>query len=153
MLNIVRSINTNGKWIDVVDSSGGQRIFTDEGDSEYRWDFDWFIVELFPRVTKPNYLKVHDDEDKKYITWVTATKDIEMWRSKGYEGKKFKVKPKLVNTKKGKMQTVKRLWNNKFNRFVPEKWKNSDCEYRTVEVPVDPDWQYYILSIERIKNK
>ncbi|MDE5772204.1 MAG: hypothetical protein K2I06_11365 [Ruminococcus sp.] len=151
--DIVRSINTNGKWIDVIASSGGRQIFTDEGDAKYRWDFDWFIVELFPRKTKPDYSDAYSDEDKKYITWVTAKSDIAVWRSKGYKGVKFKVKPKLVNKNKGKTKKVERLWNKKFCRFVPEKWNNADCEYRKVEVPVNPDWQYYILSIERLKNK
>ena len=150
--DIVRSINTNGKWIDVVSSEGGQKIFTDEGDSKYRWDFKSFIVELFPRVTKPDYSNAWTDEDKKYITWATANEDIKKWRRKGYKGQKYMVRPKLVNQNKGEYHTVKRLWNKKFERFVPEKWKNADCEYRKVKVPVSPDWQYYILSVKKIVN-
>ncbi|MCM1507126.1 MAG: hypothetical protein NC177_08345 [Ruminococcus flavefaciens] len=119
--DIVNSINTNGKWIDVLHSEGGKEIFTDEGDARYRCDFDWFIVELFPRNTKPDYSKAWSDEDKKYITWATAIKDIAEWRKEGYEGQKFKVRLKLVNENKGKTIMAERLWNKKRERFVPEK--------------------------------
>ena len=63
------------------------------------------------------------------------------------------VKPKLVNKNEGKATIVKGLWNNRFGRFVPEKWKISSYEYKTKKIPAKPNWQYYILSIERIKNK
>lgn len=151
--DIVKSINTNGKWIDVLDSEDGEEIFTDEGEARYRWDFDGFIVELFPRKTKPDYSNAQCDWEIKYITWATATKDIAEWRKKGYKGQKFKVRLKLVNENEGKTVTVRRLWNKKFERFVPEKWKNADCVYRYVKVPVNPNWQYHILSVERLDNK
>ena len=45
--DIVRSINTTGKWIDIVDLKERRKY-------EGRWDFDYFIIELFPRKRSPD---------------------------------------------------------------------------------------------------
>lgn len=84
--DIVNAINTRGKWVDVVDSKG-RKVFSDYDDEDgYGWDFEWFIVELFPRQTRPVYPEYASDSVKKYITWETANKDIEKWKRKGYKG-------------------------------------------------------------------
>lgn len=49
--DIVRSINTREKWVDVVSMSENGYCFDDIR------NFDWLIVELFPRLTRPSYKK------------------------------------------------------------------------------------------------
>ena len=98
--DIVRSINTTGKWIDIVDLKERRKY-------EGRWDFDYFIIELFPRKRSPKYPAGMDDEGKKYITWQTAHIDISEQRAEGYKGTRFKICPKLVNRNKGKNKKPK----------------------------------------------
>ena len=98
--DIVRSINTTGKWIDIVDLKDRRKY-------EGRWDFDYFIIELFPRKRSPKYPAGMDDEGKKYITWQTAQTDISEQRAEGYKGTRFKICPKLVNRNKGKNKKPK----------------------------------------------
>lgn len=152
--DIVHSIDTSGKWIDVISAEGGQKIFTDKDNSKYRWDFKSFVIELFPRVTKPVYPKYTSLEDKKYITWVTANQDIDKWRQKGYKGQKYMICPKLVNRNQGKIsyEIKKELWNKRLNIVVPECLKTSQCEYREIKIPVPakPEWDYDILSVKKL---
>ena len=60
--DLVRSINTIGKWIDIIDSNIRSRI-------DGRINFNYFIVEIFSRKTKPDYSEAASEYDKKYITW------------------------------------------------------------------------------------
>lgn len=163
--DIVNEINTNGKWIDVIASSGGRRIFTGKDDAEYRWNFDWFIVELFPRQTRPVYPKYASDSEKKYITWETANEDIAEWRRKGYKGERFKVRPKLVRIneteKIPKTNKVKVLFDKSLQMVVSE---NLDPNYEYIELEIEqdvpeseksskPKWEYHILSVEKLGKK
>ena len=142
--DVVRAIATKGKWIDVTKINGEQN-------EDVRWEFEYFEVELFPRKTNPVYPKYASDEDKKYITWQTAHKDIDMLRKSGYKGPRFKICPKLVNANKGKYKTVEKVWNKTFQQYVPRKWGvGSSCELRKVKVPVKPKWEYHIISIKRL---
>ena len=77
--DLVRSVNTIGKWVDIIESNIRDRI-------DGRIDFKYFIVEIFPRKTKPDYYKAASEHDKKYITWQTACKDIKNARNVGYKG-------------------------------------------------------------------
>lgn len=93
--DIVNNINTKEKWIDVVSMD------TYDADNNYggnlNLNFNWIIVELFPRITKPEYkeyLEILPDDDEyiksykknqnrrireenRYITWHVAHEDIE----------------------------------------------------------------------------
>ena len=93
--DIVKSIDTTGKWIDILNLVGYKN-------RDGRWDFEYFTFELFPRKTQPKYPAWAGEEDKKYITWQTAHADIDMQRRQGYRGARFKICPKLVNRNKGK---------------------------------------------------
>ena len=93
--DIVKVIDTTGKWIDVLDLVG----YKNQGG---QWDFEYFTVELFPRKTQPKYPAWASEEGKKYITWQTAHADIDWQRWQGYRGARFKIYPKLVNRNKGK---------------------------------------------------
>ena len=87
--DIVNSINTANKWIDVLELhtyyTHGQRAFY------------YFIVEIFDRKIKPSYPKQANIEEKKYITWKTANQDIEEQRNKGVNGPKYLVLSHLIN--------------------------------------------------------
>lgn len=142
--DIVKSIDTTHKWIDIINTEGFKN---DDG----KWDFSEIIVELFPRKKKPVYPEWASDKDKKFITWKTACEDISKQRAQRYKGSKFKVCPKLINTNKGKTKTIEKIWNKKFQRYVPKHWaRSSDCEVRKVSIPLEPKWDYHIISVKRL---
>jgi len=88
--DIVKQIDTDGKWIDVLSVNGSHNYAA-------RWDFKNFVVEIFPRITRPVYPVNASEADRKYITWETARADIARQRNKGYVGLKYRVVPKLIN--------------------------------------------------------
>lgn len=90
--DIAKEIDTNGKWIDILESEGKKN-------NNERWDFTHFSIELFPRKKKPDYSFCNDEEDRKYITWKTAHEDMKEQRRQGYRGKKYIIYPKLVRRK------------------------------------------------------
>lgn len=142
--DIVKAINTSGMWIDVLSTSG----YKNEYD---KWDFSSITIELFPRKIKPVYPEYASIEDKKYITWKTANEDISKQRKKGYKGKRFVICLKLVNKNQGKTKIVEKIWNKKFNQYIPKDWaRSSDCEVRKVKIPVNPKWEYHIISIKEL---
>lgn len=141
--DIVRSIDTTGMWIDVLSLEG------DKNEDE-RWDFKHINVELFPRRLHPKYPAKASEEDKKYITWMTANEDIAEQRSHGYKGSKFRINPKLVNRNEGKYRKVRKAWNIKYGEWVPDERFGPFCEWRKKKVPCKPKWDYDILAIKRL---
>ena len=156
--DIVRAINTNGKWIDVLKVDGTQieyqKLFVDEDgyyfDLDTAWNFESFDVELFPRKTKPVYPENSSIEEKKYITWKTANEDIALLRGRGYKGSKFHIVPKLVNYNKYEYDVVSAFWDKKSKCWTPFNNKTASCELRDFEIPAQPKFDYHILSIKRI---
>ncbi|MBD3879890.1 MAG: hypothetical protein SR1Q5_09495 [Quinella sp. 1Q5] len=153
--DIVKSIKTKGKWIDVLNIDGDKietRFFDDKGREkiDFSWNFKSFSVELFPRKTQPVYPDYASDEEKKYITWQTAHADIANLRQKGYKGVKFEIFPKLVNLNKGKYQTIQSVWSKISNQWVSAEYFTSACELRDRKVPIKPKWDYHILKIRRL---
>ena len=144
--DIVNSIDTKGKWIDVLETACKKDF------NSNKWDFTMIQVELFPRKIKPVYPANSSEEDKKFITWQTAMADICNQREQGYKGVKFEVCPKLVNENKGKFRTVTKIWNRKIEQYVRKDWQNSDCEEREVKIPIKPEWNYHILSVKKLKK-
>ena len=151
--DIVKSINTKGKWVDVISIDG-------QINEDYKWDFKSFSVELFPRKTRPIYPPNASNEEKNYITWKTAHEDIQDLRSKGYKGTKFVVFTKLVNLNNGKYKTIQAVWNKSFECWMPKRKflaspgqkfeKNSSFEWRKKKIPLLPKWEYHILKIQRL---
>ena len=141
--DIAVNVPTAGKWIDVIsDDTKGRR--------DGRWDFNYIIVELFPRKTTPIYPEWASEEDRKYITWQTAHKDIDKLRSSGYHGPRYKIIPQLVDRNKGRYYTSKAVWNKTFEQWVPNDWFNSSCEWREKKLPVKPKWEYEIISVKKL---
>ena len=47
--------------------------------------------------------------------------------------------------------TIEKICNKKFERYVPKHWaRSSDCEVHIKKVPIQPAWEYYIISIKRL---
>lgn len=141
--DIAKDIPTKGMWVDV--------IHTDKkGRHDGRWDFRSFTVEIYPRKTKPVYPQSASEEEKKYITWQTAQKDIETQKKLKYRGPRYEVHPILVNRNKDKYVTKKAAWNVTFGQWVPNEWFSSSCEWRDKKVPVKAEWEYEIVSVKKL---
>ena len=77
--DIAKDVPTKGMWVDVISADKKDR-------RDGRWDFNSFIVELFPRKPQPVYPQGASEEEKKYITWQTAHKDIDDQGRREYHG-------------------------------------------------------------------
>lgn len=142
--NLTFQVPTKGMWIDVVS-------IDKKGRKDNLWDFNYIIVELFPKKTKLVYSPNASEEEKHYLTWQTAHKDIEAARRHRYHGPKYKIYPYLVNRNKGQFTTEKAAWNITFGQWVPNKWFDSSCcEWREKKVPAKANWAYEVLSVQRI---
>lgn len=128
MRDIQKNVDTTGFWIDIIESD--HRLVkkrNSEGFYRTLHDFKYFVVELFPRVTKPDYAGCWTDDEKRYETWATAKGDIFRHRASGYVGRKYRVDCRL--------------------EIVTKKVKNKEGE--EVEEP-KPD--YKIISVKRVKD-
>lgn len=141
--DIAKEVPTKGMWVDVIKADK-------KGRQDGRWDFNSFVVELFPRKTQPVYPLHATESEKKYITWQTAHKDIDAQRRLGYHGAKYKVCPRLVNRNKGKFTVKRAVWNVSFGEWVPHDWYGPNCEWRDKKIPITPKWEYEILSVKKI---
>jgi len=88
--DLALDVDTTGKWIDVIAMNTFKH-------SSGRMGFNWIIVELFPRITNPQY--TDDVEYNKYICWHAAHDDIALHRKKNHHGEKFIILCKLYMEK------------------------------------------------------
>ncbi|MCM1212458.1 MAG: hypothetical protein NC318_12740 [Blautia sp.] len=138
--DIVNSVDTKGKWIDVISLN----TYAKKGAGS-RKAFNWIIVEIFPRKMTPKY----DSQDlahNKYLTWVTACEDIEKQRQAGFHGKKYLVLCNLCNKNKNIFIT---------RTIIAKKyWEPMDA-YRPMEKkePVKPEWEYRIQAVKKVNSK
>lgn len=79
--DLAEDVKTRGKWIDVLPTTNN--YYSSFG----RFEFNWIIVELFPRITNPEY--TNDKEYNKYLCWHAAHGDIEEHREKKHNGEKY----------------------------------------------------------------
>ena len=110
MRDVVKSINTGGKWIDILEDTDAEK------NKAGRWDFKKIVVEIFPRKIQPAYKiypenatqieKLRIDIDNKYLTWKTAHEDVANQRRAGFVCAKFEVQTKLVNKNYVKFKIV-----------------------------------------------
>lgn len=138
--DIVNSIDTKGKWVDVISLN----TYYKRGAGD-RMAFNWIIVELFPRKMQPKYDK-NDSAHNRYLTWVTAHEDIAKQRQAGFHGEKYLVLCNLYNKNKNKFTT---------HTIIARKyWKPMEA-YRPMEVkdPVDPEWEYRIQAVKKVNAK
>jgi len=92
-------------------------------------------------------------EDKKYLTWQVAHSDISEQRDKGVTGPRYRLFPRLVNLNKGKFIKKKCLWNNTFERWVPDKWVTPSCMWKIRKIPMKPEYTYEIIKIEKLSSR
>lgn len=138
--DIVNSIATTGKWIDVISLN----TYYKKGAGD-RKAFNWIIVELFPRKMNPKY-DGRDTDYNRYLTWLTAHEDIAKQRQAGVYGEKYLVLCNLYNKNKNKYAT---------RTIIARKyWEPMDA-YRPMEIkdPVAPDWEYRIQAVRKVNNK
>ena len=138
--DIVNSIDTKGKWVDVISFN----TYYKRGAGNRR-AFNWIIVELFPRKMQPKYDK-NDSAHNRYLTWVTAHEDIAKQRQAGFHGEKYLVLCNLYNKNKNKFTT---------HTIIARKYWEPMEAYRPMEVkdPVDPEWEYRIQVVKKVNAK
>lgn len=138
--DIVNSIDTKGKWVDVISLN----TYYKRGAGD-RMAFNWIIVELFPRKMQPKYDE-NDSAHNRYLTWVTAHEDIAKQRQAGFHGEKYLVLCNLYNKNKNKFTT---------HTIIARKYWEPMEAYRPMEVkdPVDPEWEYRIQAVKKVNAK
>ena len=138
--DIVNSIDTKGKWVDVISLN----TYYKRGSGD-RMAFNWIIVELFPRKMQPKYDK-NDSAHNRYLTWVTAHEDIAKQRQAGFHGEKYLVLCNLYNKNKNKFTT---------HTIIARKYWEPMEAYRPMDVkdPVDPEWEYRIQAVKKVNAK
>ena len=138
--DIVNSIDTKGKWVDVISFN----TYYKRGAGNRR-AFNWIIVELFPRKMQPKYDK-NDSAHNRYLTWVTAHEDIAKQRQAGFHGEKYLVLCNLYNKNKNKFTT---------HTIIARKYWEPMEASRPMEVkdPVDPEWEYRIQAVKKVNAK
>lgn len=138
--DLVKSIETKGKWVDVISLN----TYYKKGAGD-RKAFNWIIVELFPRKLQPKYDK-SDAENNRYLTWVTAHEDIAKQRRAGVKGEKYLVLCSLFNKNKNKFITR--------TIFARKYWEPLEA-YREMEVKESavPKWEYRIQAVKKVNSK
>lgn len=146
--DLVKNIDTKKKWIDV-------RFIEKRFLSHYDRDFSFIIVELFLRKQKPIYpnkMVEETDFDYKnrtaYITWQTATADINHQRSQGINGDVYIVLPCLKNEREDMYDKHYIAWDNAHRHFKRVRKSN---EYVNILVP--PKWSYDIIAAKKINHQ
>ena len=128
MRDIQKNVDTTGFWIDIIKSDHRLvEVYNSEWECRLLHDFKYFVVELFPRVTKPDYTDCWTKEEMRYITWATAMGDIRTHRASGYVGRKYRVDCRL--------------------EIVTKKVTN-----RRGEEMEEPKPNYKIISVKRVKD-
>ena len=136
--------NKGNIWIDVQNVTE----FSDKApDGTYlpgvgnRILFKKIVFEIFPRKMKPQYRK-DDNFYNRYITWKTATEDIQKQESAGYEGEQWIVECLLdVHKTQSKIEKVhvaethKRIDNPEYAAYLEsKKYRQYKAEYEAYEL-------------------
>ena len=143
--DMVKDIDTKGKWIDV-------RHLEKRFLSHYEGDFSFIIVELFSRKQKPTYPKKMEEETDSeyksriaYITWQTATADIDHQRTQGIKGDVYIVLPSLKNEHESMYDKHYIVWDDKGRHFKRARESN-----QFVNILKPPKWRYDIVATKKI---
>ena len=103
--------------------------------------FKKIVFDIFPRKMKPQYRK-DDNFYNRYITWKTATEDIQRQKSAGYEGEQWIVECLLDARKTQKQikkvhvaETHKRIDNPEYAAYLEsEAYRQYKAEYEAYEL-------------------
>ena len=138
--DIVNSIDTRGKWVDVISLNN----YYKRGAGS-KMAFNWIIVELFPRKMQPKYDK-NDSAHNRYLTWITAHEDIDKQRHEGFHGEKYLILCNLYNKNKNKFTT---------RTIIAKKYWEPQEAYRPMEVKeqIAPKWEYRIQAVKKVNAR
>jgi|GEM_PF-948637 len=146
--DMAENIDTKGKWIDIIHM---EKRFS----SHYNGDFSFIIAELFSRKQKPTYpKKMAEETDSEYknriayITWQTATADIEHQRTQGIKGDVYIVLPSLRNEHESMYDKHYIVWDDKRRHFKRVKESN---QYVSIIKPAR--WRYDIVATQKINDQ
>lgn len=146
--DLVKDIDTKGKWVDVRHT---EKRFLSHSEG----DFSFIIVELFSRKQKPIYPKKRAEEtdsDYKnriaYITWQTATADIHHQRTQGIKGDVYIVLPCLKNEQESAYDKHYIVWDHSHRHFKRVRESN---QYVNIIKP--PIWGYEIAATKKINHQ
>lgn len=134
--DIVNSIDTGGKWIDVVSIDTYPKAR-----AKNRIAFNWMVVELFQRKIEPVYPEYSHDAERKYITWKTADEDISEQRKNGVRGPMYLVLCDLCNT--GKVVYIPVVVHGVSSAF----------EYSEIKGFRESEWKYAIRAVKKVNQK
>jgi hypothetical protein len=142
-------IDSNNKWIDVVDYDSWVH-------RSNRTGYNYLIVELFDRKMQPIYPKkdklMSNEEYKnlcKAITWHTAHEDIRDQRTQNIQGQLYLMAITFYNRNRGKKQIIEKpFWNEEYGGFdhtgkVPTTTKR-------YEVDLEPAWDFRLIGPREI---
>lgn len=141
---LVFTIDTKGKWIDVISSE--------------RYDcydnkpaFKNVKIELFERKIKPKYPRDADEMLIRAITWKAAHEDIGKQRSCGIRGPLFEITGCSYNKNKGKFENKSfDNWNEEYGGF--DHTGKVPTTSITLRVRMEPEWIYRITGVRRIAD-
>lgn len=146
--DIVKEIDTKGKWIDV-------RHMEKRFLSHTEGDFSFIIVELFSRKQRPTYPEQMAEETNSdyknriaYITWQTATADIHHQRTQGIKGDVYIVLPCLKNENESTYDKHYIVWDHSNRHFKRVRESN---QYVNILKP--PIWGYDIIATRKINHQ
>ncbi|WP_142828591.1 hypothetical protein [Planococcus soli] len=146
--DMVKDIDTKGKWIDVRHM---EKRFLSHSDE----DFSFIIVELFSRKQKPTYPRQMTEETNSdyknriaYITWQTATADIHDQRTQEIKGDLYIVLPCLKNEHENTYEKHHIVWDSSHRHFKRVRESN-----QCVNILKPPIWGYDILATKKINHQ
>ncbi|MDE7094243.1 MAG: hypothetical protein K2O52_04960 [Oscillospiraceae bacterium] len=121
--DLALDVDTTRKWIDVISMN------TFEHPQCSRIGFNWIIVELFPRITHPQY--TDDVEYNRYICWHAAHDDIALHRKKNHHGEKFLVLCRLFIKERKVSQSGEEHWVYDYKVLASHKIQQKQINYIT----------------------
>ena len=141
MRDIQNKVNVEGKWIDVLSIKARAENVIRTG-----WhDFECFEVELFPKKITPKYSEKMTKDEKHYLTWQTAQRDIFLQRNQGYKGTKYIVFPYIYVSQIAVPQKKMQIVDIILEMFDPVTNSWIDCGHG----PVPPGYEYRCKKIKQ----
>ena len=125
-------LDTTGKWIDITSiETSSERNDAYYQNESGRWYPKFrlydnvivvksFVAELFPRLTKPDYSGCSTEEQRKYVTWKTATEDILTNRRDGYVPRRYHIEVETFSTMEWneRIEAEEKKWHYRVTKLV-----------------------------------
>ena len=160
MRDIQNKVNVGNMWIDILSTKKRSSHIN----NKYWHDFEWFVVELFPKKLFPDYSPAMSDDDKRYETWKTAKIDVSQQRRSGFKGRKYIVYPHISITYAPEPSKTSKVTTTEMFDPVRKKWTVCNSEqipegvtYRIKEITTETfsfkeeKREYEVRKIQRIR--